>query len=299
MNYKSFADLSKDIKNNLHKIPKDVTLVVGIPRSGLLAANLISLYTKLPLTDIDSFIEGKILCPSFQNDSLNAKAFEGKILIVDDSVATGKAIEDARQKLKPIIEAASYKLLFCCIYADPEKKHLVDIPLLLLGRPRVFEWNLFHNKIIEKSGVNLSGVLAINPNGPNIKNEKHFKTILNATPYIIPKKNIGTIFYTSDKQDQKATETWLQKNGVQFSELVINDNSDLGLAYKKRKNLTLFIEFEKLSAEHIFEKSGKDVYCIESNTMYCKQNDIGLATTLQNSSKRLYDHLKRKIKTFL
>ena len=58
MHYRSVADLNEDIKANLHKIPEDVTLIVGVPRSGMLAANLIALYLNIPLTDIDNFIAG-------------------------------------------------------------------------------------------------------------------------------------------------------------------------------------------------------------------------------------------------
>ncbi len=53
MNYKGFDDLSRDIKKNLYKIPKNISWVVGIPRSGLLAVNLISLFINRPLTDLD------------------------------------------------------------------------------------------------------------------------------------------------------------------------------------------------------------------------------------------------------
>lgn len=300
MNYKSFADLSKDIKLNLHKIPKEVTLVVGIPRSGLLAANLISLYTNLPLTDIDSFIEGKVLCPSFQDSASTERAFTGKILIVDDSVATGKAIIDAKQKLQPIMNAASYELLFCCVYADPEKKHLVDIPLLLLNRPRVFEWNLFHNKIMENSGVNLPGILAVDANRYSLPdNIKHFKTLLNTVPYIIPKKSIGTVFYASPKENQTATEKWLLQNGVQFSELLQKDDLDIASEYKKRKNLTLFIESRQQEAQHLYESTGKDVYCLENNIMYSNTKDDGMAASLPVRSKRFLSKIKRKIETFI
>ena len=85
MNYKSFADLSQDIKFNLHKIPRDVSLIVGIPRSGLLAANLMAVYLNLPLTDIDSFANRKILSTGFRGKHYEKDAFNGKILIVDDS----------------------------------------------------------------------------------------------------------------------------------------------------------------------------------------------------------------------
>lgn len=298
MNYKSFEDLSRDIKTNLYKIPKDVTLIVGIPRSGLLAANLISLYANLPLTDIDNFIQGKVLCSSYQDEFSQKSAFKGKILIVDDSVATGKAILDAREKLKSIIDSSSYELLFCCIYADPEKKHLVDISFMLLNRPRVFEWNLFHNKIMEKSGITLSGVLAIMPqSSKQTELKKHSNFLLQALPFIIPKKKIGTLIHTVEETDLESTENWLKENRVQYDELLVKENINIPLEYKKRKNLTFFITSSKQEAQEIFEKSGKNVYCLESNMLLSKEPQMA-TSKFQSISKRLVNKLKRKLKTF-
>ena len=39
--YKSFSDLNSAIIRNLHKFPHDIDIVVGIPRSGMLPANLV------------------------------------------------------------------------------------------------------------------------------------------------------------------------------------------------------------------------------------------------------------------
>ena len=61
MNFRTYEDLSRIISNNLYKIPSDVDLVVGIPRSGLMVATMISLYLNLPLTDVDNFLEGKLI----------------------------------------------------------------------------------------------------------------------------------------------------------------------------------------------------------------------------------------------
>ena len=38
--YRSIADMNNIIVKNLQKLPHDIDLVVGIPRSGLLPANL-------------------------------------------------------------------------------------------------------------------------------------------------------------------------------------------------------------------------------------------------------------------
>ena len=43
MQLKTYNDLQKDIVGNLWKIPNDVDLIVGIPRSGILAASFIEI----------------------------------------------------------------------------------------------------------------------------------------------------------------------------------------------------------------------------------------------------------------
>ena len=48
MNYRSIADLNHTILKQLHMLPRDFDLVVGVPRSGMLPANLIALYLNLP-----------------------------------------------------------------------------------------------------------------------------------------------------------------------------------------------------------------------------------------------------------
>jgi hypothetical protein len=60
MNYRSIATLNRQIVNWLDQLPSDLDLIVGIPRSGLLVANLLALHQNLPLTDIDGFLAGKI-----------------------------------------------------------------------------------------------------------------------------------------------------------------------------------------------------------------------------------------------
>ena len=49
MNYRSVADLNDDVIAGLPLIPADVELVVGIPRSGLLAGTLVALALNVPL----------------------------------------------------------------------------------------------------------------------------------------------------------------------------------------------------------------------------------------------------------
>lgn len=60
MNYRSIVDLNSDIKKWISELPNDLDLIVGIPRSGLLVANLLALHLNLPLTDVEGLIENRI-----------------------------------------------------------------------------------------------------------------------------------------------------------------------------------------------------------------------------------------------
>jgi hypothetical protein len=61
INYRDINDLNRAIIRSLQKIPKNIGLVVGIPRSGLLVANIIALHLNLPLTDLDDLVEGRMI----------------------------------------------------------------------------------------------------------------------------------------------------------------------------------------------------------------------------------------------
>lgn len=59
MNFRTIGDLNSVIYKNLQKIPQDIDLVVGIPRSGMLAGSIISLLLNEPLADFNSLLNGE------------------------------------------------------------------------------------------------------------------------------------------------------------------------------------------------------------------------------------------------
>lgn len=57
MNYISLETLMNDIRDSINLLSKhNFDLVVGIPRSGMIPAYLISLYLNIDVTDVNSFI---------------------------------------------------------------------------------------------------------------------------------------------------------------------------------------------------------------------------------------------------
>ena len=96
MQYRSVADLNDTIYRNVPRLPKDIDLVVGIPRSGLLAASLISLTLNLPLADLDGFVAGA----AARHRTVSGLGSDGgefkNVLVADDSINSGKSIGAAR-----------------------------------------------------------------------------------------------------------------------------------------------------------------------------------------------------------
>ncbi|WP_216087646.1 phosphoribosyltransferase, partial [Shigella boydii] len=94
MNYISLETLMNDIRDSINLLSKhNFDLVVGIPRSGMIPAYLISLYLNIDVTDVNSFI----LNTPIQRGSTRTSGKRiynphdaQRILLVDDSFSTGK-----------------------------------------------------------------------------------------------------------------------------------------------------------------------------------------------------------------
>ena len=132
MNYVSINMLNDCITNNLYKIPRDIDVIVGIPRSGMLVATIIALYLNKPLCDLEAFLEHKLYeAGSTKNLDNCISEFKEikKALIIDDSVSTGKSLEKAKEKLRNKTE--NINLIYLAPYVEESSKDMVDIFLKL------------------------------------------------------------------------------------------------------------------------------------------------------------------------
>lgn len=278
MNYRTIADLNNTILKNLCKIPRDIDLVVGVPRSGMLPANLIALYLNLPYTDIDSFIEGRIYKYGERGAFATVRKLE-RVLIVDDSVCSGKAMLQVKDKIQPLIEA--YKFIFCSVYQYPPTIDLVDIYFELVELPRLFQWNIIHNPILSVSCVDIDGVLCVDPtNEENDDGEKYISFLRNARPLYIPSVKIHTLVSCRLEKYRELTDIWLRQNGVEYDNLILLDlpNKDARIKWGKyglyKANVymsspcKLFVESSLSQSEIILHKSKKAVFCTEDFNLY-------------------------------
>lgn len=274
--YRSIADLNQCILEKLYFLPKDIDLIVGLPRSGMLPANLIALYLNKPFTDIDSFMEGKIYSSGERGKKIDRVNYK-HILVVDDSLTTGKAILKAKKKIEAVKE--KYYFRYAVVYATTSSKHLVDYYFESIDSYRFFQWNLFHYSfIMENCCCCLEGVLCLEPPvGPaDLRYEAY---IAEAVPFHLPTVKIGVLISDRPEKYREITIDWLRKYNIQYDRLVFLNQSDSGVTEKKmsyayqkaeiyvQSSAILFVENTCGQALLIQKKTGKPVFCMKKFTL--------------------------------
>lgn len=277
MHYRNVTDLNNIILRKLSILPRDFDLIVGIPRSGMLPANLLALYLNLPYTDIHSFVNGHIYQAGERSRFFNLKDMK-KILVVDDSVASGTAMDRSRQTLKDAEK--KFEMKYCAVYMVPGKEKTVDYFFEIVPLPRFFQWNILNHTALEKACFDIDGVLSVDPDEEdNDDGERYVRFLLNATPLFIPGSRIGTIVTSRLEKYRKETEEWLLNHNIKYNELVMLDMPDMKARQKAgnhaehkaktymSKPYLLFIESDVRQAAEINRISGKPVLCTENFQM--------------------------------
>lgn len=285
MNYRSIADLNDIILKRISILPRDFDLIVGIPRSGMLPANLIALYLSKPYTDIHSFVNGHIYKAGERSQFINVESYK-KILVVDDSIASGSAIVKAKELIKDV--SADFDISMCAIYIVPGKEKLVDYYFESVPLPRYFQWNIFHHSTLDKACFDIDGVLCVDPTKEqNDDGPKYRDFILNAAPLYIPGSKIGTIVTSRLEKYRPETEEWLKNNQVKYDKLVMLDLPDMKArqranshaAHKantyKEMVYNLMVESSLSQSIEINSITGKPVFCTENFKMIFDAQSLG------------------------
>lgn len=276
--YRSIADMNDAIIRNLYKLPSDIDLVVGIPRSGMLPANLVALYINKPFTDIDSFIDGRIYSSGERGKFIETQSLK-KVLLIDDSLNSGDSLNKAKQKLSKIISSNCYTFIYGAVYTIEENKKMLDFYCEITTSNRIFQWNFFHHRgYMPFAYFDIDGVLCPNPpqddDGPI-----YLEYISNAPVLYKPSCEIDTLVSCRLEKYRHATENWLKKNGIKYKRLIMLDMPDKasrqkwgkhgiykGLVYKD-SNAPIFVESSLKEARDILKTSKKTVFCTETMAM--------------------------------
>jgi uncharacterized HAD superfamily protein/hypoxanthine phosphoribosyltransferase len=284
MNYRNITDLNNIILKRLNIIPRDFDLIVGVPRSGMLPANLLSLYLNKPYTDIHSFLNGHIYKAGARSQFFDISEFK-KILVVDDSIASGSAMVEVKESLKHL--ESKFDIKYCAVYIIPGKEKMVDYFFEIVPLPRYFQWNILNHTTLEKACFDIDGVLCADPlPEQNDDGPKYIDFILNAPPLFIPGSKIGTVVTSRLEKYRKETETWLKANNIKYNDLVMldlpnmearqraNNHGDHKAKAYMAKPYVLFVESEYHQAVEINRLSKKPVLCTENFEMIFESESL-------------------------
>jgi orotate phosphoribosyltransferase len=284
-------------------LPKNIEVIVGIPRSGLFVANLLSLYLNLPLADLEGFVNLRMLdggqrCPFSSQEHFLKK--RRNVLVIDDSLFTGTQMQQARDRIH--VANLPHNVCYAAVYVIPENKTMVDFFYECVPWPRMFEWNFMHHGDMPKWCVDIDGVLCRDPTDEeNDDGEKYLRFLKNVEPLIIPSVPVGWLVTCRLEKYRQITEAWLAKHGVKYEKLMMmnfpnkearvasGSHSSFKASIYKETQAMLFIESSFKQAIEIARLSGKNVLCIENREMIYPSS---IARSMQR--KRQFLHLLRE-----
>ncbi len=280
--FRSLDDLASLLTRKLSYIPKDVDIVVGIPRSGMIPATMISLLRNIPLLSLESFLSGNSPMGGQRTGWGTPKGSSSnlrRVLIVDDSCNNG--IEMERVKALVALTFPNISFLYFAVFSTTKGSDFLDIFLELVEYPRLFEWNILNHPLLKNASTDLDGVLCTDPSPEQNDDSVNYERFIeNAPPLFIPQCTIGKIITSRLEKYRSQTVDWLAKNNVQYNELVMlsgytaSQRKKLGLhgrfkAEKLRASGSLFyVESSDAQARQIVELSGIQVYSVETRRMY-------------------------------
>ena len=318
MNFRSVADLNHAIVSGLVRLPRDIDVIAGIPRSGMLAANLVALHLNLPLTDLSGLIDGRLMHSGKRCSGHGARIPErAKVLVVDDSVWSGAALQQARQR---IAEAnLPYDIRFAAVYCRAGTERQVDFCFESITGIRVFEWNVMHHDwLLSQTCMDIDGVLCVDPTDEENDDGPRYAAFLrDALPNQLPSVPVRWLVTCRLEKYRAQTEDWLHRHGVQFGELVMMDLPDAKTrraagnhaGFKaevyRSKGAELFIESDERQAQEIASISGLPVLCLTTRQMaypdtlsYLPANAERRVRQLARKVKKLPERVARRVLKF-
>ena len=271
LNCKNLADLERDIRRNLGRIPRNVDLVVGVPRSGMLPATILSQLLNAPLATLDEYLSGTI--SSTGNRPIN-KSAGGLTLIVDDSVCSGQEMRRVRKRVN---DARKSNVVYSCVYGTDGSNAGTDIELERVRHPRIFSWNIMNSWILEHACCDIDGVLCVDPTDSQNDDSQCYQEFVDTVePLNLPLVRIRRLVTCRLEKYRRATEHWLGDHNILFDNLVMADGITAterrnakkfnhaefkARVYKQDDDAVMFIESCPNQAHSIARLSGKWVFC--------------------------------------
>jgi hypothetical protein len=283
------------VARELHRLPRDVDLVLGIPHSGLPAAWLVARALDRPCLELDAWL----------TSGATSGAPALRVLLVDDCVATGATMASATARIRERLPQAN--VVTVAIFGDVDAAAHADLVLEPCGVPRAFEWTLFREPLVGRSCYDLDGVLCPDPPADDDDDGARYLDFITTTPpLMIPSGRIRRIVTARLEKYRAPTEDWLHRRGIAFDELVMIDlpsaeerhrRGGLGLfkaeVYKGDPAAQLFIESNSQQARTIARRSGKPTFDYTARVMLGARTAAGGEP--HHREARLWERVRRGV----
>jgi uncharacterized HAD superfamily protein/hypoxanthine phosphoribosyltransferase len=267
LQFRSVSATNDLIKSKLHQISGKYDIVVGVPRSGLLFANLIALNLNLRLASLSTFskhdIEATYIGRNMFSSAAAARPDGCRVLVVDDSTNSGGSMNRARAKIAAVGEQIKLNVDFLAVYVTKTSSQYVDMFFEIVEQPRVFEWNFIHHSFARNFLFDLDGVICQDgPAESSDYSDRYIDHLVNAKPKIIPAMPIGAVVTSRLEKYRPQTEAWLSRHNVQYTHLIM-----LGLpSAEERRRLAVHAKFKA----DVYQTLGGQVF-VESETWQAEQ----------------------------
>jgi uncharacterized HAD superfamily protein/hypoxanthine phosphoribosyltransferase len=287
VNYRSITHLSRLVSRSLGRVPPGIEAIVGIPRSGMLLADMLGLHLSLPVMTLGALhalrspeVGARLhMSPDDRSEFLRSPR---KLLVVDDSCGTGGAMKAAKRLLQEVkqLSGIQHDYTFMVAYANKHGLPWIDICLEELEKPRCFEWNWVSNVMLTTACIDIDGVICRDPTikeCDEVANDgKLYRKFLQNVPLLRKMRQpLGTLVTCRLEHWRADTMTWLASHGVRYKKLVmmpfktVAGRKKYGHArYKaekyKQHGGPIFIESSSNQARGIFQMSKRPVLCTDS-----------------------------------
>lgn len=271
MKFKSISDLAHDIQWLLPMLPRDIGIVYGVPRSGLLPASILATALGAELG-----VLGGQAGIGERRKHFNLPMGR-KILLVDDTIRTGRSMKEARA----LLEAEIASFYTCAVYANDFTKDMIDFYSQIINGSRMFQWNFCGIKATKDFCWDLDGAICTDPTMYDDDGEQYQREILHdVRPLYLPQVEVRAIITNRIERWRPETEAWLKVHGVRYQHLIMQPYPT---AEERRRNSkpheykanwltelngSLFVESDEKVAVRISELTGRPTLSIETMRLH-------------------------------
>jgi hypoxanthine phosphoribosyltransferase len=267
MNYRNLQDISKLIRANLKVIPREIDAVIGIPRSGMIAASMIATLMNKPLSEASTFFAGRMWA---QRGNSHTVKSDGLFLIVDDSISGGQTMKYIESSLRGVHRQARFLTL--AVYRKEQSPMMTNYTFETVPGPRVFEWNWHRHHYLKSAQLDMDGVICHDPTKEDQVDEKSFRIFASsAKPLFLPKYPVKAIATGRHEYLRGETELWLEEHGVRYGKLFMS-TPERGATHTKiaafcEVHPAWLVESNGSQAKRLRLHTGKSVLCTDNNVM--------------------------------